>query len=302
MILSNHLNGKPEYDNSPLFAINSWNSKLNYVNLSLIQCFYGQETSHINAVKLALLFMSLSNPRPTEWIFVEAQRDERDAKFKWVSEIGIRYVFVKIQNDRQNYFIKEQLWNIGAFLSRQKNFVFVDGDVAYCQSNWLEIVNDSFNAGVQLFQPHAWSWKASEPNGAKDDCVDCLNILQSFAYRHTNECDLCKYWGHTGYDIALTRELYNSIHGFYSLQGTGGDFLMWSLLRNVEIWETHPLRNIIAQILKENPIPTFEVGCANLACFHNAHGNIDQRKLKYQEDNKRSETSKNAVANNFNSM
>ena len=100
----------------------------------------------------------------------------------------------------------------------------------------------------------------------------------------------------------MTRDLYNSIHGFYSVKGTGGDFLMWSLLRNIEMWETHPLRNIIVQILKENPIPSFEVGCANLACFHNAHGNMDKRKQKYQEDIKRSETSKNSVANNFNSM
>lgn len=44
--------------------------------------------------------MNLSNPRPRDWVFVEAQRKEEDARFKWVVKLGIKYVFVRIENDR----------------------------------------------------------------------------------------------------------------------------------------------------------------------------------------------------------
>ena len=229
--VSDHLNGGLNgYDNSPMFSLNAIYQKTQYVDVALVQCFFGQDKLQEKAIELALKIMSLSNPKPREWVFVEAQRREEDAKFKWVVGLGCKYVFVKVQSDKQDYFIKEQLWNIGAKNTKSRRLVFVDGDVAYCQMDWLAHVKVTFDEGVELFQPHAWSWRASEPNGEKDRCVDCLNILESFGHRRKMKIPLTEMWGHTGYDIALTKKHYNAIQGFYSLFGTGGDYLMWSLL------------------------------------------------------------------------
>ena len=99
--VADHLNGSLNgYDNSPLFSLNSIYQKTQYVDVALVQCFFGQDDLQEKAIELALKFMSLSNPKPREWVFVEAQRSELDAKFKWVVGLGCKYVFVKIENDR----------------------------------------------------------------------------------------------------------------------------------------------------------------------------------------------------------
>lgn len=101
VVAADHLNGGLNgYDNSPLFALNSICQKTQCVDVALVQCFFGQDKLQESAVDLALRFMSLSNPRPREWVFVEAQRCQEDAKFKWVAGLGCKYVFVRIENDR----------------------------------------------------------------------------------------------------------------------------------------------------------------------------------------------------------
>ena len=70
--VANHLNGGIKYNNSPLIAYNSLGVEPGHVDISLIQCFYGTDEFQENAVKFALTIMSMSNPRPEEWIFVEA--------------------------------------------------------------------------------------------------------------------------------------------------------------------------------------------------------------------------------------
>ena len=100
-IVADHLNGGLNgYDNSPMFALNSLYYKNETVDVSLIQSFFGHDELHVMAVENALNFMNLSNPRPRDWVFVEAQRKEVDARFKWVVRLGIKYVFVRIENDR----------------------------------------------------------------------------------------------------------------------------------------------------------------------------------------------------------
>ena len=101
MIVADHsIGGLNGYDNSPMFALNSLYSKNETVDVSLIQSFFGQDELHVKAVENALNFMNLSNPRPRDWVFVEAQRKGVDARFKWVVKLGIKYVFVRIENDR----------------------------------------------------------------------------------------------------------------------------------------------------------------------------------------------------------
>ena len=151
-IAADHLNGGLKgYDNSPLFALNSIYEQVDFVDVSLIQSFFGQNELQIRAVTNSLHFMALSNPKPLDWIFVQAQRNEKNAKFKWVVNLGVKYVFVRIENDNQDYFIKEQLWNIGALHAMSDNLVFVDADVAYCQMDWLKHVGIAFSGGCELF-------------------------------------------------------------------------------------------------------------------------------------------------------
>lgn len=304
-IAADHLNGGLNgYDNSPLFALNSIYSKNETVDVSLIQSFFGQDELHVKAVENALQFMCLSNPRPRDWVFVEAQRKEGDARFKWVVRLGIKYVFVGIENDRQDYFIKEQLWNIGTLHAESDNLVFVDADVSYCQMDWLKRVVETFASGCQLFQPHSWSWRASEPDGFKGEPmkINDLNLTESFAHTRKLNKPLGNFNGHTGYDIAISREYYNSIGGFYSLACTGGDFLMWSLFARDKFTIGHPLETLIRKILERHPIPIVTIGCSDLSCFHIYHRSIRDREKKYGSDVetiKNSPTPEKYTTNNF---
>lgn len=219
----------------------------------------------------------------------------------------MKYVFKRIWNENQDYFIKEQLWNIGASIANNSKLVFVDADVAYCQTDWLKFVDMTFNEGMQLFQPHAWSWRASEPNGEKDKHVDSLNILESFGHRRKRGIPLTELWGHTGYDIAITRKHYNAIHGFHSLLGTGGDFLMWGLLGKdgKELPDWYPFKNLIQEIERSEKIPHEKIGCSDLVCFHNYHGSLGKRKSQYRTDLdeiKNSQYPERYIVNNFNSQ
>ena len=95
--VSDHLNGGLNgYDNSPMFSLNAIYQKTQYVDVALVQCFFGQDKPQEKAIELALKIMSLSNPKPREWVFVEAQRHQEDAKFKWIVGLGCKYVFVKV--------------------------------------------------------------------------------------------------------------------------------------------------------------------------------------------------------------
>ena len=295
--VADHLNGGLNgYDNTPLFSLNSIYQKTQYVDVALVQCFFGQDALQENAIELALQFMSMSNPRPREWVFVEAQRSEMDAKFKWVVGLGCKYVFVKVQNDKQDYFIKEQLWNIGAKNTKSKRLVFVDADVAYCQMDWLAHVNRTFDEGVELFQPHAWSWRANESDGDKDKYANAIALTPSFGYHRSNGIHQDGFSGHTGYDIAISKKLYKSIGGFYSLKGTGGDYLMWSIFVYDDTMSWHPMKEVIKMIISQNSIPqNTKIGCTNLVCFHNYHGSAKNRAKKYDNDlNEQFQ-----VANNF---
>ena len=299
--VANHLNGKIEGTcDSPMFSLNAIYNKTQYVDVALVQCFFGQDTLQENAIELALKFMSMSNPRPREWVFVEAQRREMDAKFKWVVGLGCKYVFVKIQSDKQDHFIKEQLWNIGAKNTKSRRLVFVDSDVAYCQMDWLSHVKETFDEGVELFQPHSWSWRANESN-SKDEIQKKtdLGIMESFASRRKHDKPLQCFNGHTGYDIAISRRHYNNIRGFWSVWGTGGDFLNWTILTQGPFLSDNPMGIAAKEILKIHEVEIKPIGCSELVCFHNFHGDHSHRESKYARDLSIAQSGSLGYANNY---
>lgn len=170
--------------------------------------------------------------------------------------------------------------------------------------DWLKRVSDTFASGCQLFQPHAWSWRASEPDGFKGEQIKIndLNMTESFAHMRKLNKPMCNFNGHTGYDIAISREYYNSIKGFYSLTCTGGDFLAWSLFARDKFTNGFPLGNMMRKILERHPIPIVVIGCSDLSCFHIYHGSINDREKKYRSDDeaiKNSPTPEKFTTNNF---
>ena len=299
--VADHLNGRiDKQNNSPLFALNSIYQKTQCVDVALVQCFFGQDKLQYNAVKLAMMFMAMSNPKPMEWVFVEAQRSEKEAMFKWVSQLGCKYMFVKIQNDKQDYFIKEQLWNIGAKNTFSNKLVFVDADVAYCQMDWLKHVKGTFDEGVELFQPHAWSWRADEPNDCDEQWKNTdLGLVESFANRRKHDKSLQRFNGHTGYDIAITRAHYRKSGGFWSVQGTGGDFLNWTVLAQEAFLCDNPMGNAAKSILKTKNVKKKPIGCSELTCFHNFHGDHSSRTRAYERDLKLTEDGGFQTISNF---
>ena len=65
-------------------------------DFSLIQCFWGNNLHRITAIINAINKLSCSECKLTDWIFIEAQESESQAVFKWLSHIGIKYIFKKI--------------------------------------------------------------------------------------------------------------------------------------------------------------------------------------------------------------
>lgn len=133
-----------------------------------------------------------------------------------------------------------------------------------------------------MLQPHAWSWRASEDIGNTPNSD--VRLVESFG--HMRKLGIPyprpRFNGHTGYDIALTREMYDQIRGFYSLPGPGGDYLMWSLLFRNELAEKdNPFKEHILEIAKNTNLPSPMIGCADLVCFHNKHGQYKERNSTY---------------------
>lgn len=192
------------------------------------------------------------------------------------------------------------MWNIGAKNTKSKRLVFVDGDVAYCQMDWLTHVNRTFNEGVELFQPHAWSWRANEPES--DDEIQKktdLGIMESFGNRRKHDKPLQNFNGHTGYDIAISRRHYDNIHGFWSVWGTGGDFLNWTVLAQGAFLCDNPMGNAAKSILKTNNVEKKPIGCSELVCFHNFHGDHSLRVSKYAKDLSIAQSGSLGYANNY---
>ena len=49
-----------------------------------------------------------------DFIFVEAQKSEEHAVFRWTQMLGAEYVFVKLSDEQDFIHLKTALWNIGA--------------------------------------------------------------------------------------------------------------------------------------------------------------------------------------------
>lgn len=294
-----HLNSDVQYNNSPYFRLVNLDKPTYLENIALIQCFYGLDEKRILATKRGLAYILMSNPLSAEWIFIEAQKNESDCVFKYLEYFGAKHIFVKINPENENFFIKEALWNIGEHYSKSKYLIFLDADVAFCQNDWMINIYQEFIDGKQLFQPFSYSYRAGEKSFKKDEwnlknniCYSTSNWLYNQSYLN----NLKFISGHTGYGLCMSKNYYKKINGFYPIQITGFDYIFWNCaILNIEYINNNkllPYQNFDVNLLKNYKIDDFSIlGCVENICFHNSHDDIlkrnyDENMIKYRKNNK----------------
>ena len=76
---------------------------------ALIQCHFGKEEKQLKATTRAIEAMAESNPRPSEWLLVEAQNEgEEPLLSELAKSLEIDYLFVPVPEKSQGIFIKAQ--------------------------------------------------------------------------------------------------------------------------------------------------------------------------------------------------
>lgn len=111
-------------------------------------------------------------------------------------------------------FYKENLWNLGATMTKAENLIFLDADVLLEPVDWLRRV-ESVLASRDIVQPFEfceWIGKDSERQGVVKESA-AKAISQGL------QPDASKY--HSGFGWAMTREAFNRLGGFFDLNVAG---------------------------------------------------------------------------------
>lgn len=205
-----------------------------------------------------------SNPKPEEWIFVESQTSKNKACFAWLADHGIKYVFVKTPKESVGLFLKQALWNIGVQKSKSNKLCFLDSDVAFCSSGWLLNVQTMFEK-YNVLSLHGYSYYAENPTKfGMQESIGHL-IINSNGQR----CD-----GHIGFNIGMTRKVYDEIGGFDCFIPHNDNWLWTKILgsdfkKDNPGWTPYPPTEDMKYGL---PV---EVGSTDEVCFHIDHGGAD---------------------------
>lgn len=240
-------------------------------DIALIQCFYGTDISRIEACQRALSFLLRSSPRPAEWIFVEAQKTKNDACFQWLKSFGVKYVFMQTTSESDGIFLKTPLWNVGVLNSRSSKLCFVDADVAFCQSNWLE-------KAIQGFEDYDVMSLASYCyyEGGQVTVSPTLGQTYLLNKAKIEQGERLK-WGRSGLTVGMTRDLWDALKGFDS-SVILDDVLYWYKVLgydcpyNNEKWMIHgkDMSNLYGIDAK--------LGAVDTICCHLDHGPLSNRK------------------------
>lgn len=255
----NQLNDSPQ-----IFNVVNYNVKI-LNNISIIQSFYGLDIERISATTNALKAMVNSTSFPSEWIFVEGQEKESDCCFNWLKKYGIKHKFVKLTKQQKNLFLKTPLWNIGANIVTASRLCFIDSDISFCNSNWLESVQKQFESGVDVMSLHGYCYHENQ--------CEISQIYESIGHVIQNKS---ADHGHYGFTIGMTRNAFDKMGGFecsYILD----DLLYWSkitggrFINSYNQWSLNP--NFNDGLL-------FKVGSTEEVVCHNDHGELKTRKYR----------------------
>ena len=245
---------------------------------ALIQCHFGKEEKQLKATTRAIEAMAESNPRPSEWLLVEAQNEgEEPLLSELAKSLEIDYLFVPVPEKSQGIFIKEALWNIGARRVKSDNLVFIDSDIIMCNRAWahhVERAMDDFDFG----SPHGFAYYAETPSNETDP--DYNHIFKSSGCATmTNDG-----YGHPGFGLFMRRSLFDHIGGLPCLSSAGGDSWLWYRIAG------HCRRPYTLFRLPYNaPFiynfgirPTPKIGSTQEVCCHIDHGAKQYRQYQAQ--------------------
>jgi len=242
-------------------------------DLALIQCFHGQSPLHIQASKIALANVLMCNPRPQDWIFVEAQKPNDQYHFEYLSGYGIKYVKKVIEPINEDIFQKEQLWNIGVHQTDCKYLCFVDGDVCYEDKDFLQRAKGAFLKG-DVIQLHNQVLRQNEMTEYVFGTAYC--VMQK-KYKEGR-------YGKPGFDLGMTREIYDKIGGLDSMPTCSGDCWFWYKLLGISKYP-YPQFYVpynTTNIMNRGLIPDVKVACSMEKCTHIFHGEANTRLYKAQ--------------------
>lgn len=196
-------------------------------DVTLVQCFHGISPLHVAAADTAMrLLASCLRPRPFEWVFVEAQERKEDARFAWLADFGVDYVFVEIPPESRGIFLKEALWNTGALRTKGGKLLFLDADVVPCSMSFLLEASWGLDRW-DVVSPCNWIMMANCSTEDKGWCHSHYFGLMETVGRHVRFAGDGKY-GHVGLGYGMTREFYSGkLGGIDLLPRADGDTFFW---------------------------------------------------------------------------
>ena len=170
--------------------------------ISLIQSFYGTNPLRVSATERALTKLMKSMPCLFDWVFIEGQLDESRAKFKWLSEHGVKYVFVQMTEEQFKVMFKPTLWNMGVSYAKNDKLCFLDSDVWFSNLDWMDQISCCFDK-YDVFSPQGYSCDENS-----DKCFMMKSIGMKYLTENTTKN------GHPGYGICLTKDVFDKLNGF----------------------------------------------------------------------------------------
>lgn len=227
---------------------------------TLIQCFYGVDEQRISATITALNYMLQLDPKPDEWIFIEAQKSKDLCKFSWLKHNGIKYKFIKI--NKQNEFIplKSALWNIGADIAKNDLFAFVDADCYFLNLDWANAVKIALNNYdfCSLSQFNIYNEKPS-------------NQLETVGSRWLKIKDKKEkfQFGHCGFTLGTNRTAFDAIGKIETLPALEDIHLWTKVFQFASIYSKDGF--FVAKHMRNQLTMQFNVGAADGTCVHVFH-------------------------------
>ena len=119
-------------------------------------------------------------------------------------------------------FHKERLWNLAATeLTDAENLIFLDADLVFSRSDWLERCLDSLKDFdiIQPFSEARWLDDRGLVDMVRPPASDAINAGLKPAL---------KYY-HPGFGWGLTRDAFNRLGGFYDLSVAGNSDALFAL-------------------------------------------------------------------------
>ena len=248
------------------------------VGIALIQCHYGTDEKRLAATRKALAIMAKSNPRPAEWVLIEAQSTGVTQQLdELASRLGITYRFVRVPEASGGIFIKEALWNLGAKEVSGDRLVFLDSDCAMCNTSWAVHVHramEDFDFG----SPHGFAYYGGLPDG--EDDRDYRKVMVS-----TGQAWLTGQGnGHPGFGVFMSRAFYNHIGGLPCTSSAGGDSWLWYMVLGhwKRPYSLCRLPYNAPYILNIGVRPVPRIGATRELCCHIDHGLKSDRQYQAQ--------------------